>query len=263
DGDVTNQVWLYESFKDHPVFQSRLLRGIQAKRERVLVEEGDAERRGGLDVFHANSVVVLPRDVEGLGKTGDLLLSFRHMNTVASVSAQTGEVLWSWGSEDLVRQHDASLTNDGQVVLFDNRTRSTNSRVVVVDPKTSTVTRTIGGDGARGANRFFSMGRGLAQALPNDNVMVVVSNEGRTFEMTPGGDIVWEFWSPWIRPEARLPFRAVRLEGAVQDTMAKIAAGEMEPPRVPNDVAFKVSNANTAFATDLDDANDEAPKGEQ
>ncbi len=252
EGDVTGQVWLYESFKDHPVFQSRLLRGIEAKRDRVLVEEGDAERGGGLDVFHANSIIVLPRDVEGLGETGDLLFSFRHMNTLASVSRETGEVLWSWGSEDLIRQHDATLTNDGQIVLFDNRTRSSNSRVLVVDPKTSTITRTIGGEGAQGATRFFSMGRGLAQALPNDNVMVVVSNEGRTFEMTPAGDIVWEFWSPWIRPEARLPFRAVRLQGTVQATMAKIAAGQMEPPRVPNDVAFKVSTADTNFVTDLE-----------
>ncbi len=233
DGTHRNQIWLYESFKDDPLFRSRMIRGFDAKRHRVTVEEGGAERRGGLDVFHANSIVVLPREVEGLGKQGDLLLSFRHMSTVACVSRTTGEVLWSWGSDDLIRQHDATLTADGEVVLFDNRVRREHSRVVVVDPKTREISREIGGRTAQGALRFFSSGRGLAGELPNGNVFVVVSNEGRAFEVGPDDRVVWEFWSPWTDQRTRRPIRAVRLEGSVQQGVAKIVADEAEPPRRP------------------------------
>lgn len=267
DGDVTDQVWMYESFKDHPALLRRLRRGVEAKGEKVVVEEGDAEREGGLDVFHANSVVVLPRDIEGLGKTGDLLLSFRHLNTVASVSRSSGEVLWSWGSDELIRQHDATLTADGQVILFDNRTHASGSRAVIVDPKTNEITRTIGGPDATGSLRFFSMGRGIVQALPNENVFVVASNEGRAFEVTPDGRVTWEFWSPWIVGDARLPIRAQRLEGELQTVIGKIVSGEMEPPRVETPGTYKQVTAPMNAVIETDEAEeagpgDDAPEGD-
>ena len=233
DGKVTEEIWLYPSFKDHPAFEDRFRRGLSAKKDHVLVEEGDAERPGGLDTFHSNSIVVLPRDIEGLGQAGDLLLSFRHMSTVASVSRTTKEILWSWGDGDLIRQHDATLTADGKVILFDNRTARDRSRVVIVDPKTNEITRVIGGRDAKPELRFFSMGRGLADQLDNGNVMVVASNEGRAFEVTPDDAVVWEFWSPWLGKDVRRPIRAVRIEGAHQETIEAIVSGAAPRPVVP------------------------------
>ena len=257
DGTVMEEVWLYESFKDHPTFQDRFLRGVEAKKDRVLVEEGDAERPGGLDTFHANSIVILPRDIEGLGKAGDLLLSFRHMSTVACVSHTTKEVLWSWGSDDLVRQHDATPTADGKVVLFDNRTKEDLSRVVVVDPKTNAIVRTIGGRQAKPELQFFSMGRGLAQELDNGNIMVVVSNEGRAFEVTANDDIVWEFWSPWMGKDVRRPFRGVRIEGAHQERIQAIVSGSVPQPVVPE--GYQPHHADLgASGVDDDDEDEES-----
>jgi hypothetical protein len=44
---------------------------------------------------------------------------------------------------------------------------------------------------------FYSATCGTAQRLPNGNTLITESDAGRAFEVTPGGDIVWEFSSPW------------------------------------------------------------------
>jgi len=232
-GVPTDQVWMYDVMGDTPAFRRALRRGLRARRGAMVIEDEDGGGRGrrALDVFHANSVLALPRPVDGLGNAGDVLISLRNMNTVASFSRYAQQPLWVWGQSELVHQHDATLTPDDQVVIFDNRTKADNSRAVLVDPVSSTITRVIGGLGSRGPLRFFSLGRGLAQALPNGNVMVVASNEGRILEVTEDDRVVWEFWSPWIGPDTRKPIRARRLEGKVQTSVAAIVEGERHPPR--------------------------------
>ncbi len=231
DGRVTEQLWLYDALVDHPDFAWHVYRRSRHRRDDALAEEGLAQRGGGLDVFHSNSVLLLPRDVPGLGRRGDVLVSLRHMNLVVVIDRRTHRRVWSWGGDHLTRQHDATLTPEGKLVLFDNRTRDQGSRALVIDPRTKKIEREIGGSSAVGPLAFFSMGRGLAQALPGGNIMVVVSNEGRAFEVTPEGEVAWEFWSPWIRHRTRLPIRASRLEGAVQAGLARIVAGTQRPPR--------------------------------
>lgn len=239
-GTPTGQVWMYDVVKDTPAFQKTLRRGLRATGDAVIVvdedEDDDPDARGprALDVFHANSILALPSAVEGLGEAGDLLISLRNMNTVVSFSRDTHQPSWVWGQSELIRQHDATLTAGGKVQVFDNRKERDNSRVVIVDPVSSSVVRTIGGPGSEGPLRFFSLGRGLAQPLSGGNVMVVASNEGRVLEVTPDDRVVWEFWSPWIARDMRKPIRAVRLEGEVQSTVAAILAGERPPPLAPS-----------------------------
>ena len=42
---------------------------------------------------------------------------------------------------------------------------------------------------------FFSATRGGCQEQPNGNILIAESNKGRVFEITPAGEIVWEYFS--------------------------------------------------------------------
>ena len=54
-----------------------------------------------------------------------------------------------------------------------------------------------GGNAAPGsAAGFYTASRGSAERLPNGNTMIAESDRGHAFEVTPKGDLVWEFWNP-------------------------------------------------------------------
>jgi hypothetical protein len=48
------------------------------------------------------------------------------------------------------------------------------------------------------AFRFFSHYVSSAQRLPNGNTMITEGSDGRLFEVTSDGDIVWEYVSPFL-----------------------------------------------------------------
>ena len=76
---------------------------------------------------------------------------------------------------------------NGHVLLFDNRPRKGQSRVVEIAPPSGRIVWSQDG--------FFSETRGGSQALPNGNVLIVESRMGRALEITRTGEVVWEFYS--------------------------------------------------------------------
>jgi hypothetical protein len=86
------------------------------------IPEGTEPRNEILDWSHVNSV-------EYIEETDQLLISVRHQNWVLLVDHKTGEVLWRLGHGGdfslsggvwFKGQHDATLQNDGSVLVFDN-----------------------------------------------------------------------------------------------------------------------------------------------
>jgi outer membrane protein assembly factor BamB len=65
--------------------------------------------------------------------------------------------------------------------------------VIEVDPKTNTVVWEYF-DEMRPA--FFSPYMGAAQRLPNGNTHITESATGRLFDVTPQGEVVWEYVIP-------------------------------------------------------------------
>lgn len=63
---------------------------------------------------HSDSVKYYP--------DGTVLLSFREISLVMLISWPDGEVLWRWGRDVVSHQHDATLTPEGNVLVFDNGT---------------------------------------------------------------------------------------------------------------------------------------------
>jgi hypothetical protein len=179
--------------------------------------EGEAYRNG-IDALHTNSVEVLREDLGSIAPAGSLLLSVRNLNLVVIINAEGTEVLWSWGSEDILRQHHATALSNGNILLFDNRDGEEWSRVVEVNPATKQVVWEY-----RGTEEepFYSYSRGSSQKLENGNVLIAESNSGRAIEVTPPGEIVWEY----LNPEISL----TKMKRGTFYRMTRIPPGFLEP----------------------------------
>ena len=158
---------------------------------------------GDHDYYHLNGIQVL-LDTP-LGKTdsrfqpGNLLLSFNFVNLLVILDRDTRDIVWSWGPEEVVGVHTARMTPEGTIVLFDNGHEMTRpwSRVVEIDPPSGEIVWEFDGGEDR---RFFSQSMGSAQRLVNGNTLVGVSSRGRAFEVTPEGEVVWEWQHPSYEP---------------------------------------------------------------
>lgn len=144
------------------------------------------------DVFHTNSVFPLPRNIDGLAKKGDLLISIRQLNTVAIVDRKSKAIIWHWGPEELQRQHHATLLDNGDVLIFDNGKRSRRTRAVQVNPIRNQIVWQYGEEQSQ---RVFSHWGGSAQRLKNGNTLIAVTDKGRAIEVTAAGEIVWDYYT--------------------------------------------------------------------
>jgi hypothetical protein len=152
-----------------------------------------------VDIFHTNSIEVIGRDIEGLAKKGDFLISIREVNLVAILDPQTGLPRWSWGPGEIQRQHQPTLLDNDRILLFDNGTRDrAYSRIIELDPLSSTIVWDYLSDPPED---FFSEWGGGNQHLPNGNILVTDTVRGRVFEMDRKGEVVWDFFNPSILPQ--------------------------------------------------------------
>jgi hypothetical protein len=158
---------------------------------------------------HANTCEVLP--------DGNILTSFRMLNTIAIIDKASGEFQWKWGQDDIGGQHDPTLLPDGKILLFDNgwfsrRGAPCGSRVIEVDLQTNAIGWTYA---TTPPWNFFSSFISGAQRLDNGNTLICEGMQGRIFEVTPEREIVWQFVNPFFGYDERwgnanLVFRAYR-----------------------------------------------------
>ena len=142
------------------------------------------------DAFHPNSIEFVSTPPAGL-EDADLLISLRNLDRIAFIDSERGKVLWSWGGRRVLdRQHHPTQLPYGNILLFDNGFWRRWSRVIEVDPLSEQIVWEYRAPG------FFSAGRGASEPLPNGNVLITESSKGRVFEVTRGGDVVWEFLNP-------------------------------------------------------------------
>lgn len=150
--------------------------------------------RAGGDVFHTNSVQVLDGRLKHPAfRKGNVLVSMRHLNTIAVVDLDAKKVVWSRRGEWKM-QHDPQVLDNGNILLFDNGfAPEKNSEVLEFSP----VDLEMAWRYTESPDQpFFSATCGTAQRLPNGNTVVTESDNGRAFEVTPEGEIVWAFYNP-------------------------------------------------------------------
>ncbi len=146
-----------------------------------------------LDIFHTNAVEILQEAKKGLWKKGDLLVSVRDLDLLVVFDRHSGRIRWRFGPGILEQPHNPTLLDNGNILIFDNGTRSKRSRVIEVDPQSKRIVWTYQGSPE---HPFFSEVRGGCQKLKNGNVLITDSERGRVFEVDRAGEIVWEFYNP-------------------------------------------------------------------
>ena len=159
---------------------------------------------------HGNTVAEMP--------DGNLVVSFRNISTVAIIERRTGTIVWKLGGPPLAQQHDPRPLPNGHLTIFDNGAHRRDhpapySRVIEVDPRTSAI---VWEYRDQSHFDFFSPYISGAQRLPNGNTLICEGCDGRIFEVTADGAVVWEYVSPHFFVEAGRPglnnwvFRAFR-----------------------------------------------------
>ena len=149
------------------------------------------------DWAHTNTIEVLPDTPLGRRddrfRAGNLLFSFRALDMIGVIDRRAEEVVWAWGLGVLDGQHQPTMVGDGNILVFDNGTYRGFSKAVELDPETEEVVWEYGAGG-----EFYSPFRSGVQRLPNGNTLICESDSGRIFEVTPGGEVVWDYWSPFL-----------------------------------------------------------------
>lgn len=147
------------------------------------------------DLFHENTIQVFDgslADRSPLFAAGNVLISIWTLDTLAIVNPDVERVLWAMNGL-WHRQHESALLPNGNMIVFDNRGNKGGSRILEFDPMTQQIAWSYAPENP---GDFHSEWCGGLQRLPNGNTLVTETNRGRTFELSPDGDIVWEFINP-------------------------------------------------------------------
>ncbi|MCP4643006.1 MAG: hypothetical protein GY851_21350 [bacterium] len=147
------------------------------------------------DIFHTNTIELLDGRLahrSAAFRQGNVLVSLFTLNTIAAVDLEAGRVEWAL-SGMWVKQHQPTVLDSGDILLFDNQGNGGRSKVVEFDPFTQKVSWQYADSQS---TPFFSALCGSCQRLPNGNTLITESTRGRAFEVTPEGATVWEFLNP-------------------------------------------------------------------
>jgi len=147
------------------------------------------------DWTHMNSCEVLP--------DGNILTSFRNIDTICIIDKVTGNIKWEWGRGQISHQHAATLLDNGNILLFDNGAHRQDgslisySRAVEMNPATNKIEWEYKADPPQS---FYSSLISGCQRLPNGNTLICEGLKGRVFEVTRDGEVVWEYVNPFYVP---------------------------------------------------------------
>jgi hypothetical protein len=130
------------------------------------------------------------------GEPGQVLLSFRELGAIGVLDVTTERIEWAARGYWL-GQHDPDILPNGNILLFDNygyfEKPEGRSRVIEFDPQTMAIVWQYVGTAER---PFESLIRASQQRLANGNTVITESSGGRILEVTPAGEIVWQFVNP-------------------------------------------------------------------
>jgi len=166
----------------------------------------------------------------------NIVIDSREGNFIAIIEKSTGKIVWRLGpdfpgSDDsphgrlldgklprrvdqISGQHDAhiiaeGLPGAGNLLVFDNQGGGgfppaslgifSASRILEIDPITKEIVwQYTGADSDRPVWSFHSSFISSARRLPNGNTLIDEGMNGRIFQITPKGEIVWEYVSPYF-----------------------------------------------------------------
>jgi hypothetical protein len=160
------------------------------------------------DWTHTNTIQALPENRwfdagDRRFRPGNVLVSLRQLDTIQIIDVERGEVVWSYRGDykgGLSGQHESCMIpkdrpGAGNILIFDNGASPYRnlahagcSFVLEIDPSANRVVW-VYEDG----ERFHSNFTASCQRLLNGNTLICETTGARNFEVTPDGDIVWEY----------------------------------------------------------------------
>jgi hypothetical protein len=169
-----------------------VLAALERSSYRHLVE-ARADAAG--DILHTNSVRLLDgahADWLPAFRRGNLLISMRHTHAIAVLDFEAETI--PWAATGMWRlQHDPRQLEDGGILLFDNAGYGLCSQVLELDPATLEVRWAYRG---RPREAFFTLYCGASQRLSGGTTLITETCQGRAFEVTRAGEVVWSYRNP-------------------------------------------------------------------
>lgn len=160
------------------------------------------------DPLHLNDVEIVSTQFaerNAFVEQGDIMVSLKTLDTIAFIDRKTHRIKYVLKGM-MLRQHDPDQLNNGNVLIFDNRTAIGRhndaritleeqafgySRIIEVNPNTQQIEWVFEGSTD---DPFYTAYLGQVTKLGNGNVLVVETEGGRIFEVDQESrDIVWEF----------------------------------------------------------------------
>lgn len=185
--------------------------------ESILFADGSwTTEKNANDITHLNDIDILEPNAAKyfpLFNAGDIMVSMRHLNLIMIIDSETKKIKWSM-TGPYIRQHDPDFTEDGNIIVFDNRTDDSDgeilggSRILIIDPMTRNINIAYQGDLE---NKFYTNIAGKQQLLPNGNILITHYQGGRIFEVTENGEIVWTFINRYDEDEVYSVSDAIRI----------------------------------------------------
>lgn len=147
----------------------------------------------GNEIFHTNTLTIFDGSqahVSPFYKKGNLLISCLHLNTIAIIDPEQKKVVWALeGSGLWIKMHEPVLLKNGHMLIFDNSGNRGKSKVIEFDPFTKKIFWNY-------SKKLDSETVSSAYELPNGNVLITETDNGRAIEVTRDKKMVWEYINP-------------------------------------------------------------------
>ena len=243
-----------------------------AARQAIRASAAYNRARDSVDWLHVNAATYVgPNRWYDAGDArfnpAHVLISSRQANFMAIV-ARDGSIAWRMGPDystsaatlaigQIIGQHHPhiipkGLPGAGNLLVFDNGGAAGygpatpaapdgvgavgrgSSRVLEIDPVALKKVWEYSIAGAE-SYRFFSHYVSSAQRLPNGNTLITEGADGRLFEVTTSGDIVWEYVSPYFTEgpnRTNRVYRAYRVPYGWIPQLERPSERAVVPPRL-------------------------------
>ena len=208
-------------------------------KDQIMTGYGPASTKG-FDWAHMNAASPIPESAgqaDPRFKPGNIIASYRHLNTIIVVDRDTKKIVWK-AVDVTIGQHNphmlpAGLPGTGHILVFDNginvannnprhKEGRPNSRVLEINPLDMSIAWEYT---AEKSNRpiwsFFSHYISSAQRQPNGNTLICEGANGRIFEVTRTGEIVWEYVNPFPNLTGKIPNSTIYRAAKVADNWLK------------------------------------------
>jgi len=172
---------------------------------------------------------------------GNLLAQVRLTNSPSGAAGadsvieitQDGRVVWKYSdSARLLHRDTAGVPGTGHVLVFDNGYVDGNtnpfrastrpySRVLEINPLDQSIAWAYTAENSNRPIWTFFSHISVAQRQPNGNTLICEGSNGRIFEVTSAGEIVWENVNPFPNRTRKIPNATIFRAAKVPETWLK------------------------------------------